>query len=74
MYLLPPRPAKYSKWKVVSMYAQWMFVPIISVVFGALPAVEAQTRLMLGQYMEFWVTPKVRKEGDVIDAATANLM
>lgn len=60
MVLLPPRPAKYGKWRVVSMYLQWIFVPVISVVFGALPAVESQTRLMLGKYMEFWVTPKVR--------------
>jgi hypothetical protein len=74
MYLLPPRPAKYTKWRTVSMYLQWVFVPIISVFFGSLPAVESQTRLMLGQYMEFWVTPKVRKEGDVMpDSITANL-
>jgi hypothetical protein len=61
MVLLPPRPAKYSKWKTVSMYLQWIFVPIISVVFGSLPAIESQTRLLLGRYMEFWVTPKARK-------------
>ncbi len=72
MYLLPPRPAKYSKWRTVSMYLQWIFVPIISVFFGALPAVESQTRLMLGKYMEFWVTPKVRGDS-VPDASTANL-
>lgn len=62
MYLLPPRPKKYSKWRVASMYAQWVFVPFISIIFGSLPAIEAQTRLMLGRYMEFWVTPKIRKE------------
>jgi len=61
MVLLPPRPAKYSRWRTASMYLQWVFVPIISVVFGSLPAIESQTRLMLGRYMEFWVTPKVRK-------------
>ncbi len=62
MYLLPPRPKKYSKWRVASMYAQWIFVPFISIIFGSLPAIEAQTRLMFGRYMEFWVTPKIRKE------------
>jgi len=61
MVLLPPRPAKYSIWRTISMYLQWIFVPIISVLFGSIPAVEAQTRLMFGKYMEFWVTPKVRK-------------
>jgi hypothetical protein len=60
MVLLPPRPAKYGKWRTVQMYLQWALVPFISIIFGALPAVDAHTRLMLGQYMEFWVTPKHR--------------
>lgn len=61
MVLLPPRPAKYGKSKSLMMYLQWFLVPLASVIFGSLPAVEAQTRLMLGKYLEFWVTPKARK-------------
>jgi hypothetical protein len=61
MVLLPPRPKKYSVWRSVSMYLQWFLVPVASVIFGSLPAVEAQTRLMFGKYLEFWVTPKARK-------------
>ncbi len=61
LILLPPRPKKYSVWRSVMMYVQWVFVPVVSVVFGSLPAVEAQTRLMFGKYLEFWVTPKARK-------------
>lgn len=61
LVLLPPRPAKYGAWKSVAMYLQWFLVPLSSVIFGSLPAVEAQTRLMLGRYLEFWVTPKSRK-------------
>lgn len=61
MVLLPPRPAKYGISKSVMMYLQWFLVPLASVIFGSLPAVEAQTRLMLGKYLEFWVTPKARK-------------
>ena len=61
MVILPKRPEKYSKWKTVNMILQWIFVPIVSSVFGSFPAIDAQTRLMLGKYMEFWVTPKARR-------------
>ena len=61
LILLPPRPKKYSIWRSVMMYLQWFLVPLSSVIFGSLPAVEAQTRLMIGKYLEFWVTPKARK-------------
>ncbi len=61
LILLPPRPKKYGWTKSVMMYLQWFLVPITSVIFGSLPAIEAQTRLMMGWYLEFWVTPKARK-------------
>jgi hypothetical protein len=61
MVLIPSRPAGYSRWRTLNMILQWVFVPLVSTVFGSAPAVDAQTRLMLGKYMEFWVTPKARK-------------
>ena len=66
MVLLPPRPAGVSRWKSFSMLWQWIFSPIVSSVFGSMPAIHAQTRMMLGKYMEFWVTPKVRKHAAII--------
>lgn len=60
--LMPPKPAKYSKWKYAAMLLQWVLVPISAPFLGALPSVDSQTRLMLGKYFgEFWVTEKMRK-------------
>lgn len=53
-------PEGQPKTKKVIMILQWILVPISIVIFGAIPALEAQTRLMLGKYMGFWVTPKHR--------------
>jgi hypothetical protein len=58
--LLPPRPAKYSRWRTIMMYVQWIFIPIVALTLGAFPAIVAQTRLLFGKYLGFWVTPKVR--------------
>jgi hypothetical protein len=58
--LLPPRPVNYGRFKVVWMVLQWILFPLNIVLFGAIPALDAQTRLMLGRYMGFWVTPKGR--------------
>lgn len=61
MVIIPPRPRQFSRWRTVSMILQWIFVPIVSTVFGSFPAIDSQTRLMLGKYMGFWVTPKTRR-------------
>jgi len=61
MLLLPPRPKGVSKFKKFSLLLQWLLLPITLILFGAFPAIEAQVRLMLGKYMGFWVTEKIRK-------------
>ena len=63
--LLPPVP-KEMKWyvryiKKSTVFIQWIFLPITLILFGSLPALDAQIRLALGRYMGFWVTEKVRK-------------
>ncbi|HEY4497816.1 MAG TPA: glycosyltransferase family 2 protein [Candidatus Paceibacterota bacterium] len=59
--LLPPRPSGYPRRRFISMVLQWILVPFTIIIFGAIPALDAQTRLMLGKYMGFWITPKPRK-------------
>jgi len=63
--LLPPVP-KTMKWYVrllkrSTVFLQWIFLPVTLILFGSLPALDAQIRLMLGKHMGFWVTEKVRK-------------
>lgn len=58
--LLPPRP-KTMKWhNSILMIAQWILLPITFIIFGAVPAIDAQTHLMFGRYLGFNVTKKSR--------------
>jgi cellulose synthase/poly-beta-1,6-N-acetylglucosamine synthase-like glycosyltransferase len=63
--LLPPVPKNvewYLRWlKKSTVFLQWIFLPITLILFGSLPSLDAQVRLMAGRYMGFWVTEKVRK-------------
>ncbi|MBI2175348.1 MAG: hypothetical protein HYU35_01285, partial [Parcubacteria group bacterium] len=60
--LLPPRPAYRRPWHILGMVVQWALIPLTITIFGAIPGIDAQTRLVLGKYMGFWVTPKHRKQ------------
>ncbi len=48
-----------KKNKFVAVF-QWLIFPFTIIIFSSLPALDAQTRLMFGRYMGFWVTPKSR--------------
>jgi hypothetical protein len=61
LFLLPPRPKQKSPFKLVLMILQWVLLPVSLILFGSVPATEAQTRLMLGKYLGFWVTEKSRR-------------
>jgi len=57
--VMPPLPKKYKKTnKYLSTLAMWALVPISAIFFGSIPAIDAQTHLMFGKYLGFWVTPK----------------
>ena len=58
--LFPPRPKKYTPFRHLAMVLQWVLGPFYAIVLSALPALEAQTRLMLGKKLEFFIVPKIR--------------
>jgi cellulose synthase/poly-beta-1,6-N-acetylglucosamine synthase-like glycosyltransferase len=60
LYLLPKPGPHYRFLQRVAHAIEWLFIPLIATLLSALPALDAQTRLMLGRYMEFWVTDKAR--------------
>lgn len=59
MLLLPVKTKKSLSWSVI---LEWiispLMLPIANVIFSSLPAIDAQTRLMRGKYLEFRVTRK----------------
>lgn len=60
--LLPPRPNWFRPWHYPLYFFQWVLMPLTLIIFGALPGLEAQTRLALGGKFRlgFWATPKRR--------------
>jgi len=58
LLMLPPKPEVYPKSKWFSMLFGWALFPVMSIILSSFPAIDAQTRLMLGKYMEYRVTEK----------------
>jgi hypothetical protein len=57
---LPPIPKGESKHRYIWMLLQWLLFPINMILFGSVPAIDAQTRLATGAYLGFNVTKKNR--------------
>jgi hypothetical protein len=57
--IVPLRPAAWGRLKRVVSYAQWLALPFVGIFFSNLPALDAQTRLLTGRYLEYRVTEKV---------------
>jgi len=62
MSILPPKPVGITRLNLAWYFLSWILMPLTLIVFGSLPALEAQTRLALsGKWrLDFWVTPKHR--------------
>lgn len=57
--LLPPKPARYKHRRTVLMVLQWVMLPVTTILFNALAALNSQTRLIFGWNLnKFDVTDK----------------
>ncbi|MGH2455123.1 MAG: hypothetical protein ACRDHD_02510 [Candidatus Limnocylindria bacterium] len=56
--IVPSRPAEWGLPARVLSYVQWLGLPFVGIFFSNLPALDAQTRLMTGRYLEYRVTEK----------------
>lgn len=56
--IAPPKPASWGPIRRAVSWLQWLTLPIVGLVFSNLPALDAQTRLMTGRYLEYRVTEK----------------
>ena len=61
LLLLPKNKEKHPIFKRIGYAFEWLLIPFTMVFLSALPALDAQTRLMLGKDMAFWVTDKQKK-------------
>lgn len=60
LWLLPKKKKRFSFFWTLVHGLEWFLVPFILVFLSAMPALDAQTRLMLNRRMEFWVSDKRR--------------
>jgi hypothetical protein len=60
----PPHPKEMSKWKLILSPLEFIWMPIAGFFFNALPGLDAHTRLMLGKYLEYRITEKVKMTED----------
>jgi hypothetical protein len=58
--ILPKQPKHKHFLKGITLFTQWLLSPIIILILGSFPALDAQTRLALGKYLTFTFTEKKR--------------
>ncbi len=57
-FIKPRRKKKVSILQIILEQFQWITFPIVSFIFGAVPGLDAQTRLLFAKYMEYRLTEK----------------
>ena len=56
---LPPKPVRYKRHRSVFMVLQWIYLPVTSLVYNSMAALNSQTRLIFRRYLsKFDVTEK----------------
>jgi len=55
----PKRDKEVSLFKKLLTPFEFVMIPVVTLIFTALPGIDAHTRLMLGKYLEYRVTEKV---------------
>lgn len=55
----PKRPKEFPLWRAILIPLEFILMPVAGLIFGALPGLDAHTRLMLGKYIQYKVTEKV---------------
>ncbi|MCA9380851.1 glycosyltransferase family 2 protein [Candidatus Dojkabacteria bacterium] len=60
-FYLRPTPKDMPWWKNITRVLEWVVQPIAGFILTAIPGLEAQTRLVFGRYLEYYVT---KKKGD----------
>jgi cellulose synthase/poly-beta-1,6-N-acetylglucosamine synthase-like glycosyltransferase len=59
---LPPKPIRYKRHRSLLMVVQWVLLPLSTIIYSASAALNAQTRLFFGWYLDrFDVTEKAVK-------------
>src|SRR5690606_20111917 len=49
---LPPKPLRYRRHRTVLMVLQWVLLPVTTIIYSASAAINSQTRLFFGWYLD----------------------
>ncbi|NTV30726.1 glycosyltransferase family 2 protein [candidate division WWE3 bacterium] len=63
--IAPPMPKEWSPLHKLWGHIQIVISPVVLMTFGSVPAIDSQTRLMLGKYLTFRVTNKHRTVSEI---------